>query len=66
MKKILKKYCGKKLDGRYLIYSDDKLIERGKDEEGKRERLWVKYYKNGKIKNIGKLFYNLLDKRDKI
>ena len=39
MKKILKKYCGKKLDGRYLIYSDDKLIERGKYEEGKRERL---------------------------
>lgn len=52
MKKILKKYCGKKLDRRYLIYSDDKLIERGKYEEGKRERLWVKYYKNGKIKNI--------------
>ncbi|MDY5979957.1 MAG: hypothetical protein SPI90_01290 [Fusobacterium mortiferum] len=66
MKKILKKYCGKKLDGRYLIYSYDKLIERGKYEEGKRERLWVKYYKNGKIKNIGKLFYNFLDKRDKI
>lgn len=52
MRKILKKYCGKKLDGRYLIYLDDKLIERGKYEEGKRERLWVKYYKNGKIKNI--------------
>lgn len=52
MKKILKKYYGKKLDGRYLIYSYDKLIERGKYEEGKRERLWVKYYKNGKIKNI--------------
>ena len=31
---------------------DSILIERGKYEEGKRERLWVKYYKNGKIKNI--------------
>lgn len=51
MKKIVKKYSDKKLDGRYLVYLDEQLIERGKYEFGKRERLWVRYYKNGNVKS---------------
>lgn len=51
MKKIVKKYSDEKLDGRYLVYLDEQLIERGKYEFGKRERLWVRYYKNGNVKS---------------
>ena len=51
MKKIIKKFTDGKLDGRYLVYLDEKLIERGKYELGKKERLWVRYYRNGNIKS---------------
>lgn len=51
MKKVIKKFTDGKLDGRYLVYLDEQLIERGKYELGKKERLWVRYYKNGNIKS---------------
>ena len=51
MKRVIKKFTDGKLDGRYLVYLDEQLIERGKYELGKKERLWVRYYKNGNIKS---------------
>ena len=51
MKKVIKKFTDEKLDGRYLVYLDEHLIERGKYELGKREGLWVRYYRNGNIKS---------------
>lgn len=51
MKKVIKKFTDGKLDGRYLVYLDEQLVERGKYELGKKERLWVRYYKNGNVKS---------------
>lgn len=57
MKKIIKKFTDGKLDGRYLVYLDGQLIERGKYEFGKKERIWIRYYKNGNIKSE-RYYYN--------
>lgn len=73
MRKVVAKYSNNILDGRYEVYDDEKLIERGKYKDGKKDMLWIKYYKNGNIKsqkfyNNGKLdgIYNLYDKNGKI
>lgn len=73
MRKIIAKYSNNILDGRYEVYDENKLIERGKYKEGKKDMLWVVYYKNGKIKSQkfyhnGELdgVFNLYDKNGKI
>lgn len=73
MKKIVAKYSKNVLDGRYEVYEDDKLIERGKYQEGKKVMLWVRYYKNGIMKSAkyykdGKLdgFYYLYNSKGEI
>lgn len=36
MRKIIAKYSNNILDGRYEVYDENKLIERGKYKEGKK------------------------------
>ena len=73
MKVIKAKYSKNILDGRYEVYNENKLIERGKYELGRKERLWVRYYENGIMKSAryyknDKLdgFYYLYNKKGEI
>ena len=73
MREIRARFTDNILDGRYEVYDDKNLIERGKYKNGKKDMLWVGYYKNGKIKSQkfyhnGELdgVFNLYDKNGKI